>query len=203
MRKNTVDDFFANIFRTENCWLWMGGLNNKGYGWFKAVNLSKTALAHRIMYELITGKPVDRYLQVCHKCDNPRCVNPDHLFLGTMKDNMQDASNKGRMEKRRFSPDQRRLMRKMWNEGLGEKRIARYFDCDASVVKRLNPNRPHPQKVVFTEEQVAEIIAKHRADIPLRNIGKEYGVSANPIVKLLKERNVFVPPKRGNPLHKK
>lgn len=76
----------------EGCWNWKGCTNNRGYGWFQT---GKTSLAHRISYKLFYGISPKNKL-VLHKCDNPKCVNPDHLFLGTHKDNMIDMVNKGR-----------------------------------------------------------------------------------------------------------
>ena len=60
----------------------------------------RTVLAHRWYYEQKYG-PIPPELDACHKCDNPGCVNPDHVFLGTQKDNMQDALAKGRMAHQR------------------------------------------------------------------------------------------------------
>lgn len=75
------------------CWIWTAGINKAGYGIF-AVN-RKSQLAHRISYILYKGKiPLGKF--VCHSCDNPTCVNPDHLWLGTAKDNAVDRMVKGR-----------------------------------------------------------------------------------------------------------
>lgn len=79
----------------NGCWLWMA-CRNRGYG-VMSVN-KKATTTHRYSWELHNG-PIPDGLHVCHHCDNPRCVNPDHLFLGTHQDNMQDMINKGRMSK--------------------------------------------------------------------------------------------------------
>lgn len=76
------------------CWEWKRATNNIGYGMFRwATGIMRTA--HRVSYELFKG-PIPKGLVVCHTCDNPKCVNPDHLWLGTMKDNHTDMVNKGR-----------------------------------------------------------------------------------------------------------
>ena len=78
----------------DGCWLWIHSLNNKGYGWFELNG--KTCLAHRVSWIIYRGS-IPKGMNVLHKCDVRNCVNPDHLFLGTLKDNMRDCSNKGRL----------------------------------------------------------------------------------------------------------
>lgn len=75
------------------CWCWKGQTDRKGYG--RIWRDGKRRQAHRVSYELIFG-PIPDGMQVCHKCDNPPCVRPSHLFLGTQSDNMKDCTNKGR-----------------------------------------------------------------------------------------------------------
>ena len=78
---------------TKECWLWMYGLNRNGYGKFKLK--TKSYGAHRLMYLLYNGTIPDK-MYVCHSCDNRKCVNPGHLWLGTASDNMKDMHKKGR-----------------------------------------------------------------------------------------------------------
>jgi hypothetical protein len=79
----------------SGCWLWFGAHDSRGYG---QVNLNKVREgAHRVAWRIYHGAIPDGLL-VCHRCDNPACVNPDHLFLGTYTDNMRDCSNKGRLK---------------------------------------------------------------------------------------------------------
>jgi hypothetical protein len=83
----------ANIKPVGDCWEWQGQVMANGYG--VVFYDGRKRLAHRVMYELTHG-PVDNGLFCCHRCDNPRCVNPKHIFLGTHKENMADMDSKGR-----------------------------------------------------------------------------------------------------------
>jgi LysM repeat protein len=80
----------------EACETWTGWKNSNGYGYLKDENTGKVISAHRRVYERANG-PILAGMVVCHRCDNPSCVKLEHLFLGTQKDNLQDAHRKGRL----------------------------------------------------------------------------------------------------------
>lgn len=80
------------------CWVWTGGRSRNGYGLFSRVG-NRSRQATHIAWELATGLPPPRGLYVCHKCDEPTCVRPAHLFLGTARENMADMVAKGRQRK--------------------------------------------------------------------------------------------------------
>jgi len=92
---NIVDKIKSRIIidNTTNCWLWQGAKDGCGYG-FVYIK-PKTQRTHRAMYEYYYGE-IPKGLLACHKCDVPSCVNPDHIFLGTPKDNYVDMHKKGR-----------------------------------------------------------------------------------------------------------
>jgi hypothetical protein len=83
----------ARIDTSGDCWLWTGTTKKTGYGHMSVAY--RKLLVHRLAYSVWVG-PIPPGLLVCHHCDNPPCVRPDHLFLGTHRDNMQDMIRKGR-----------------------------------------------------------------------------------------------------------
>jgi hypothetical protein len=98
-RKEVEERFWRKVNKTGDCWLWQGWKNSDGYGDYRTAQkhgIFDSKRAHRISYYFTYGD-YDRKLDVCHKCDTPLCVNPNHLFLGTRKDNMQDCVSKGRL----------------------------------------------------------------------------------------------------------
>jgi len=92
-QKTALSRLLSKILQNNNCWIFQGQCNKYGYGlfWFEG----KSQRAHRISYFLHKGK-IPNGLIVCHSCDNPPCINPDHLFLGTRLHNNQDAVHKQR-----------------------------------------------------------------------------------------------------------
>jgi len=88
-----MDRFWQKVEKTDGCWNWTSAKHPKGYGLFSIKNRNQRA--HRVSYELCKG-PIPEGMQVLHECDNPSCVKPEHLFLGTNADNMADKVAKGR-----------------------------------------------------------------------------------------------------------
>lgn len=93
VRGPVEDRFWSKVIKTPTCWLWHGRITPFGYGAFFFD--SKDRPAHRVSWIIANG-PITGDLDVCHRCDVPACVRPDHLFLGTAHDNIMDCERKGR-----------------------------------------------------------------------------------------------------------
>ncbi len=93
-----MDAFWNKVEkRADGCWIWRGATVGGRYGIWRVRNARRNVLAHRQVWEWTYG-PIPEGLVVCHHCDVPQCVRPEHLFLGTQRDNIRDARNKGRMK---------------------------------------------------------------------------------------------------------
>lgn len=97
--------FWSKVDKTDTCWNWTGALSKGGYGQIWVREHHRPIIASRVAWELHRGGIADG-LFVCHHCDNPRCVRPDHLFLGTISDNNKDAGKKGRSRTQKYPEQQ-------------------------------------------------------------------------------------------------
>ncbi len=120
----------------NGCWIWQWSMVNTGYG--KMWDGSKLVLAHRWYYEQKYG-PIPEGKYLCHTCDVRACVNPDHVFVGTQKDNVQDMIKKGRDNNpRKLSDSDVRKIRKRLSSGESQTSISRSYDITQSTVSAIN-----------------------------------------------------------------
>lgn len=127
--------FFKFVEKTDTCWLWTGCIDKQGYGSFN--HRSRMLKAHRYSYSKFNGSLLGGML-VCHTCDNPKCVNPDHLYLGTPKDNSNDLKDRSRWgnERKRYSDIQKRACKALRDAGFSIYEISELLKVSPTGVLR-------------------------------------------------------------------
>lgn len=144
-----MTSFWDNVKtgRAEDCWEWLRSGNGRGYGLYWNSKTGARVYAHRMSYELARGVIPDGQ-QVLHKCDNPRCVNPNHLFLGTHTDNMRDMFRKGRRKTNKTRGERHPLavftnitaqkVRQLYSdENVTQVELAKFFGVSQSTISRV------------------------------------------------------------------
>ncbi|MCW2900315.1 MAG: endonuclease [Streptosporangiaceae bacterium] len=150
-RKSLEERFWSKVDKAgpDDCWPWNRSRTEGGYGQFKVRAGASPQKASRVAWALVHG-PIPEGLVVCHRCDNPPCCNPAHLFLGTIADNNADKITKGRQAEtrpelvavlvsrvRRLSNEQIDEVRRLHATGQSCRTIARRFDVHHTTIVRL------------------------------------------------------------------
>jgi len=126
-----VRDFMQNVRVADSgCWEWTASTLPSGYGRFK---FHDELYAHRFSFYIFKGDLCEG-MEICHTCDNPKCVNPAHLWQGSKTENMQDAATKGRTNTVKLTPDDVRRIRSMRNLKYSIADIAKHFGITTTIV---------------------------------------------------------------------
>lgn len=143
-----MEGFWAQVDKSGECWVWTGSRTSFGHGTFYPRDGGPVRInAHRRSWEMHFGA-IPEGLFVLHHCDNPPCVRPDHLFLGTQADNMQDALSKGRYDRTlrargeqngqaRLTADDVRAIRVELSKGRTSYSIAPDFGVNPATIWRI------------------------------------------------------------------
>jgi hypothetical protein len=138
---------WEKVHKTDSCWIWTGYKDGKGYG--RIGYNGKVEKPHRVSWMIANGE-IPEGMFVCHHCDNPSCVNPEHLFLGTNNDNQRDMYNKGRGNKSHGEQHYRAkltievadLIRKMYSTGcFSQRTLAKIFSVARAQIGAVINNK--------------------------------------------------------------
>lgn len=159
-----MDRFWSKVKKSGGCWEWTGGTDERGYGRLWGDDQNRSLKAHRVSWELANG-PIPDGMHVLHHCDNPPCVNPAHLWLGTHDDNMADMVAKGRTGWGDLKGEDR------YNAQLTEEivREARALHAEGWTYAQLEERYGVHQRVI--SKAVRGISWKHVTDDPEHPIG--------------------------------
>lgn len=135
MHQEAINKFWAEVRRGEpwECWIYAAAMGRHKYGMFGNV------YAHRFAYNISHPKPAPDDMLVLHICrDNPRCVNPAHLYIGTYSDNNRDTVRDGRHPSRKLSDEEVKTIRKLYDEGrVTHRKLAAEFKVHKSTVSAI------------------------------------------------------------------
>ena len=161
-----ADRFWEKISRNPvtGCWEWQGARAPKGYGMFQ-VGGGRARRANRVAWELVRGL-IPEGQHVCHRCDNPPCVNPDHLFLGTNLENRRDSVAKGRNARgersghAKLTDVQRAEIAALRDAGVPGSEIASRFGVTRGCVYALTPGKHTKPKKPCAEPECGRVAEK-------------------------------------------
>jgi hypothetical protein len=144
MDQRLIERFHAKYRKDESgCWIWIASCAGQGYGQIKLPGERRQIYAHRLSYLIHKGELPDGK-QICHTCDNPKCVNPDHLFVGTSQDNHNDMTKKKRHTYGEKSATAKATtkdvlqMKAMIQAGVPQTKIASLFGLHQSTISKIN-----------------------------------------------------------------
>lgn len=216
-QEDVIAKFWSRVIIAgpDDCWIWRGGCRPNGYGILKIAG--KTHGAHRIAYELAhgviphagTGRSIESIV-VMHACDTKKCVNPNHLSLGTTLDNIRDRDTKGRSARgaahyrAKLTEEAVEAIRKGRSNGIPRPVLAERFSVSVTTISRITngenwkhiPNS-HPDRPTYgsgnpnaklAEHHIPAIRARGREGASNPTIAREFGVSPETIRRIINEK---------------
>lgn len=198
------ENYEKHVVRKDGCWKWSGVKDKDGYGQL-ACGYHRQTKAHRVSWGLYKGE-IPEGMKVCHQCDNPSCTNPDHLFLGTIKDNAKDMSNKLRGTNgtknlhAKLNENDIPGIRKRLSDGESFYRIAHEFGVKPTTIWSIRENKSWrhveenkcdriERKTKLTEESVLRIRELLKMGVKSGRIAKDFNVSPSQICAINKGRS--------------
>lgn len=158
-----IERFWNKLDRSGNCWIWTGCVRPNGYG--LSLFEGKNQGTHRIAWQIVNGV-IPAGMLICHHCDVRLCCRPDHLFLGTQKENMQDCKTKGRFV---------------------QNPLPRFYG-DSNVSRQHPELLPHGEahhSAKLTESGVQAIRFRHTQGTSMGKLAREYGVSVQTVSRVI------------------
>lgn len=199
---NCLERFYSSFEKSDFCWEWKKSLAKTGYGqfWMNGKNIS----SHRASWILHKGE-IPSGLWICHHCDNKKCVNPDHLFLGTVQDNVDDAISKGLFSKQKSKINDEKIsdVIKLYSEGMTHKEIGKLFGSSPSPVFKITEKyfkkfergaKAHLSPFAKLDKEdrnlIRKLFGKPLKGRPLgaHRLGKFFGVDKKTIYRILGEK---------------
>jgi Pectobacterium phage endonuclease len=145
----TAERFYSKVKRSADCFVWTGGTAGAGYGVFRLSRPRRQEYAHRLALERKLARPLERGEMVRHTCDNPPCVNPDHLLVGDQTQNMADSITRGRFARGEDKPLTARLTAQDVREiralikvpGVTQSELARRYGVTRTSISHIKSGR--------------------------------------------------------------
>lgn len=212
IEQDQIDRFWSKVDKSPGqgpngeCWEWQAGQkNDEGYGGFYIRQINNTMNSHKVAFLIAHNFGLDdipKDIVVRHRCNNPKCVRPEHLVMGTHKDNSQDMVRGGtslagtKNPRAKLDWDKVKTIREMWATGqYGTTQLAAQFGVTQAVIWHVVENRTwvvedyQPIRVSkrdkFSNEVVEEIRRKRQEGVPLAALVQEYGISMSHIHNLV------------------